>query len=546
MVDNTDDDDNSDDIDEDGSDDEDGIDDNWTPQNKVDEREDDCDFDENCCNSSSDESSADEDAVVTVRTHTSSSSRYRHDVDMNKFNSLDAHLTTLVGMQTIEVTTLKGRVAEYIGWTMHNNEIDQKEAVLHIVNKHPLDILKYITMLKGPEYGLKNGTIYNMLLDLGRFAKYLSIYHRLSIENLLAIVECQQKIECKKKKEDIRGRLSIENLIDNFHWPKKGMQELRDILMKHKGRVDRIIQKCADGMFQRDAELAFAKDWIVTLLFVINPQGRVQAISYLTVKDVEGLCGSVGQVTSTKFKTSATYGSQAINFNPATQQYIRKYVDHIRPCASDQSTSDALFLQMNGTQHQDLGACITRTFRRLSKYHITTTVLRSIFETEVAEAVDRGTVTEKEMSNVIRNNGHSSTTSHNYYQKRKSEDAGRDAVLVHTKIYGVDEHFQSPKISTPCADSAFRPDDNTSEDDEDQPPRRRPRTEWTSCELSHLSEWIAQFDLKWGRCANRDWRACVKAMDDTGVFHNVHLTTTALREAWRRQDKRKPNNKVRV
>jgi hypothetical protein len=407
-------------------------------------------------------------------------------------------------------------------------------------------------MLKGPKYALKNGTIYNTLFDIGRWAKYLSIYERLSVNSLLLILTEQQKIENKKKKVDVRLRLSRENLMDNLQWPENGMQELCDILMKQRTRVDRTMKNGAEGNCVKDVAIGFAKDWIVSLLFVINPQGRAQAISQLSVKDSKVLCRSGGQVTSAQFKTRATYGSQAINCNPVTKEYIRGYVNHIRPyCLSGTSQSDVLFLKLNGTPHQDIGACVTRIFHQISKYHITTTVLRSMFETEVADAMDNGTVTKDEMSSVIRNNGHSSATFRHHYLKRKSEAAGNDAVMVHNKMYHTPQQSSHSLPASTGADSPYRQEDALEdEDDEDDRPRRRQRVHWTTDELSHLAAWVAQFDhhdhharSPSGVVKKYDWLDCVKTMTPTGVFHSLHLTPLALREAWRREGRKSAKDK---
>ena len=263
-------------------------DDEWKPRLLVDsdeEKDDNCEFnasidqsdnessdnessDDECTESSDDEctESSDDETGYVVRTHVRSSTIYRINVNMEKFPSLYSHMTIFLGLATSETVTLLGRVAELIGWTMQENKIDQEEAVQNIVIKHPLDVLKYVTMLKGPEFGLKNGTIYNTLIDFGRWAKYLAIYDRLSIANFMLILGEQQKKEMKMKKQDINCRLSRENLIDKLHWPKNGMQELHNILMKHKARVDRSMRKGASGEELSEADIRFATDWIVALM----------------------------------------------------------------------------------------------------------------------------------------------------------------------------------------------------------------------------------------------------------------------------------------
>jgi hypothetical protein len=490
---------------------------------------------------SEDEDGDDPSALfINIRTHVQASCRFRSDVDMDSFTDLLSHLLVVEEMEASAAKTLIGRVAEYIGWTMHDMNVDQEEAVDQIVNKHPLNVMKYLIVLKGPQFGLKNGTVYNTLLDIGHWAQYLAIHENYAVDKLLAVLKARQRKENKKKKQDINERLSRENLVKNNQWPKKGMPELHQILMKHQPRVDRILKSCANGEVRSDADLRFVNDWVVSILFVINPQGRAQAICKLTVEDGQVLCSHGGQVTSTQFKTRATFGSQAINCNPMTQKYISEYVHAIRPLLLGSTRSEALFLNSKGLQHQDIGVCVTRIFNQISNYHITTTLLRSVFETEASEAVDNGTLTFNDVDSVFRNSGHSSTTAHNHYLKRKAEDTGRQAMAVHAKLYG--ENIKPPNVRSNVrsgTDCSFVPDDNDYDYADDNQVRQRRRIEWTADEMHDLCAWTTQFEQDRGRGASKDWRACVQAMTDTAVFHELHLTPTALREAWRREEKKR-------
>jgi len=523
-----------------GSDD----DDEWV--NNEDDEDDDDDDDEG---SESSQFSFNE-SFVNIRTHVRALNGHRADVNMEKFIDLGTHLGDVEELDLATRKTLTGRVAEFIGWTMYDNDLNQDEAVHHIVNT-PLGVVKYLSVLKGPNCGLKNGTVYNTLLDIGRWASYLAIYENKNVDKLSAILKLQQKSENKRKKRDTRERLTRENLVNNNQWPKEGMSELNKLLMQHKRRIDRIIQKAADGAFLSDEDVQFVNDWVVALLFVGNPQGRAQAINALSLEQGQQLCGGMGQVTSTKLKTLTTFGVQAINCNPMTQQYIEAYVSHIRPYFLSLEPCTSLFVNTKGKPHRDIGVCVTRIFHSISKYHITTTTLRSLFETEACEAMDTGKLTPSDCAHVIRNNGHGAATSQNYYLKRKAEDSGRKAVEVHAKLYGTDQRMLlSPPLVSPGVDATFVPSGDASDDDallkDDFRPRRR-RIDWTVDEMTHLSAWIAQFEMNRGRSATKDWRACLKAMTMHATdFHSLHLTKVALREAWRREVKKQPQSQARV
>ena len=498
--------------------------------------------DDGVSSSSSDDefdTSSEEDVQTTsIRTHVPSSNDFRSDVDMSLFGSLQEHLSVLLEMKPRAIKTLHGRVAEYLGWVMNKRGLTQQAAAEFLLANATL-LLQYVTVLKG-HFHLKNGTIYNTLLDLSIWAKYLSIYENKNIVQFVGVLEAQQKIEAKKKRSDISSRLSRENLLKQRQWPVGGQQELSNLLQQHKPRVDRIINRCMDGKLVDDSDLTFANDWVVSHLFVQNPQGRSQAITLLPVSQLERL--SCGNTTSTAFKTRATYGSQSINCSPASYRYLAAYVHYIRPywlCAASKE-EPALFINRHGTQHKDIGVCVTRFFHCVSNYHITTTTLRALFETEVHDAMEAGTLTTNECDDVIRNSGHSSATAHTHYLKRKAGAVGHNAMAVHAKLYG------RPAVSTPpraAVDDEWygdmqAADDDAHDDDLVPPPTRRRRVDWSVAELHHLTTWVQAFEAANGPSATKSWRACVAAMQLTGVCHELHLTTTSLREAWRREKKR--------
>jgi len=474
-----------------------------------------------------------------VRSHQASPNQYRHNVDMARFTSLEKHLKVLKQMTQAEVTTLNGRVAEFIGWVMNNKQVTQGNAVDIILVGQPLIVVQYVTLLKDKPNSLKNGTIYNILLDLTRWATYLAVYEAKSIDQFVAIAVVQQKHERKKQKIDVQQRLCLENLIQHNHWPANGKRELHRILKAHQSKVDRIIRKCAVGDDVSVNELGFANDWVVSTLFVTNPQGRSQAIETFPVSRLETLQSSTA--TSNQFKTRVTYGSQSINCNTATYQYLQAYVKHIRPYMMLTTEScSTLFVNNNGRPHTNIGHCVTRFFRSVSMYHITTTNLRAMFETEVHDAMGAGVLSPNECDDVIRNSGHSSSTAHSHYLKRKAEAAGRNAMAVHDKLYA--ETLSTPSHVTPV-DEWYNVADDSNEVDDDEKTTgylqsRRRRVEWSAAEIYQLTTWVSDYESTKGIDAIKNWASCLSAMQASGVFDAHHLTKVRLREAWRRVSKK--------
>ena len=480
---------------------------------------------------------SDDDRLVTpLRTHCRAPNRFRQTVDMSHFCSLHAHLASINHLESNAITTLAGRVAEYIGWVMDAEHVDQPAAVDIILTK-PLTAIKYFGVLKG-DYGLKPLTIYNTCLDFTRWAKYLAIYEDSFITPLLIVLQDHQKLENRHGRRQQSDRYSIEHLRANQQWPAGGKKELSRLLLKQKSVVDRIIQKAINGALIPDQDLIFVNDWVVSHVFVENPQGRSNAITTMPVTDIDALGG--GQATSTQFKTRRTFGSQSINCNPVTYEYMKAYVAHIRPHLLLRSrTSTELFLNVNGVKHKDVGLCVTRFFRSVSSYHITVTTLRSLFETEARDAVDCGRLTQEECADVIRNSGHSTATSNQHYLKRQAEAAGRNAMATHTKLYGTDCNKAAPPQPRYDCDGDYEAPPPADASKQHPTKRRRVRAAWTLNEMHHLLTWVAKYETGNAVGAPKDWNACLVAMrTQAGVFAPHHLTTNGLRDAWRREVKK--------
>lgn len=82
-----------------------------------------------------------------------------------------------------------------------------------------------------------------------------------------------------------------------------------------------------------DKDRIFACYWIVTHVFMHNPQARVGAITAMSVHDMSML-RTDEYTTSTNFKTFDTYGSQVILCHKVTLHYIEAYLALLRPWLS--------------------------------------------------------------------------------------------------------------------------------------------------------------------------------------------------------------------
>jgi hypothetical protein len=476
---------------------------------------------------------------------------HKRNVDLDCHSDLQSHMKITNEVSEAEYKTFLGRIANYIGWIMDKESISQRLATDMMFEK-PTTFIRYLPVLKG-DYSLKSGTVYNILLDFIRFAKYMSVFENRETQRAIIVFEEQKKVANKKKKKDIKVRLTVENLEKNLKWPKKGKKELYDLLLKKKKIVDRIIQCAIDADIVLISDACFVNDWTVSLLFIANPQGRSRAIRLMPLDCLSQLKAQQ-LTTSSELKTQSTFAYQAILCNALTYTYLDMFAQFIRPLLMKSDVCLTLFVNREGKPFQDIGICLTRCFHAISKFHITTTILRSVFETEVDVARENGLLTETEASSVIRSNQHSATTSRDFYLKRRACEEGRNAAIVHDKLYlkvaDADSGSGSGVIASPVfhgtRDPPFTPlpsselSDDDFEDDEGyylhRPKKaRRERNKWSEDELSQLRLWVRKFEHSHGMDIFKDWKACCSAMESTAVFHILHLTPVALREAWRRE-----------
>ena len=484
---------------------------------------------------------------------------------MDLFTHLQNHMQIANEVPDSEFKTFLGRVADYIGWIMHEQTLSQGQAI-DTIFEQPTTFIRYLPVLKG-KYSLKSGTVYNILLDLSRFAQYMTVYEQRDAQRALILFDQQRKIANKKKKKDIKARLTVENLEKEMKWPAGGKKELYELLLKSQRSVDGIYQLLIDGGIVANADIGFAGDWTASLLFVDNPQGRSRAITMMPFACLPTL--KAQQLwTSADFKTQETFGYQTVMCNAKTFPYLEAYYQYIRPLRVQSGHCATFFVNTEGSTYQNVGVCLTRTFKAISPYHITSGALRSLFETEVAVGHETGLLTAGEVASATRNNQHSSATSHNFYLKRRACDEGRKAAMVHEKLYGkasgnnVDGVITSPGFHR-ASDPPYSPlpelldnedvekDDDDDDDDEafymHRPKKsRRERNTWSLEELSHLRLWVRGYERSYGIDVFKNWKACCTAMDNTAEFHVAHLTPVALREAWRREQAKMAKSYVKM
>jgi hypothetical protein len=145
---------------------------------------------------------------------------------------------------------------------------------------------------------------------------------------------------------------------------------------------------------------------------------------------------NTGSTTSSCFKTNYKYGYQAISVCEETKKLLKLYLMYLRPKATKGNRrliqpKSKLFLTFDGDSDRKIGRKVTKFFEDKNGLHMTTTHIRSLFETTAEAALLRGDITASQRASVSSINGHSSAVVKDYYLKvRTAKDVqnARDAV----------------------------------------------------------------------------------------------------------------------
>ncbi len=145
---------------------------------------------------------------------------------------------------------------------------------------------------------------------------------------------------------------------------------------------------------------------------------------------------NTGSTTSSCFKTNYKYGYQAISVCEETKKLLKLYLMYLRPKAAKGNRrliqpKSKLFLTFDGDSDRKIGRKVTKFFEDKNGLHMTTTHIRSLFETTAEAALLRGDITASQRASVSSINGHSSAVVKDYYLKvRTAKDVqnARDAV----------------------------------------------------------------------------------------------------------------------
>jgi hypothetical protein len=194
-------------------------------------------------------------------------------------------------------------------------------------------------------------------------------------------------------------------------------------------------------------------------MYVYSVQGRLSGVSHLTLGDAQTMLTD-GFTTNTNFKTQKTYGLQPISIDKMfgaelLEIYLRKFRSISEGSPESTSPESPLWVDISGSKYSAdaLGRFMTTFFNKSLNLHITSTTIRSLMETHADKMMKRGEITEEERTAVMTINGHSSSTTRNYYIRQDRAANVRNSRAIFGRVPGTENTHGGGSVSTDTGNS---------------------------------------------------------------------------------------------
>ncbi len=347
--------------------------------------------------------------------------------------------------QLSNITTICGRASSFLMWAFEYLRTHYRDEIIEpispemivwtftkVIRKHFTILDKYCKTVLHAAQSLKAGTINNHLLDISKVAQWCAHYRDSWDEDgpeTHHLVYFKDHIRLLSKQYSKLAKLegnekSMDREVQLGRLPKGGLSALQVAIKKAEPWIDNLLTKkypINSSNYMHFMGILFAA------LYVDAPQGRIGGLSHVGVNQYMHLV-SHNFATTSKFKTSATFGLQAITCRTFSKRLLVLYWDTFRPVASTNiSTSEdnMLFLNFSGMPIKSrlIGQLVTKTFLDYTQCHVTTTGCRTLVETACQDAFDSGLITQDMREGVRNINTHGSQVTKNHYiMKNRARD----------------------------------------------------------------------------------------------------------------------------
>ena len=312
---------------------------------------------------------------------------------------------------------------------------------------------------------LKAGTILNrwthILISVRWFHDNCSLNTKRGQMLITSFENNMKKIRKALVKEKNRDGLqkNAEKLIESGKLPERGIPELYEYVVSDYNWAVNL--NARDFLNSKTYNIFIS--WLFSCYYICSVQGRVGGIQDMRYSQRHGLMLQNGYETSTNFKTANHHSYQAVLSSEMSSKGTEVYVREARRVVVDRANNEALnddnaplFLTFTGKADDQIGKRITDYFLMKSqgKLHITSTGIRSLYETTSNELYEKGTITLQQKNSVSRLGGHNGATVDQYYVKeriKKSIDGSRDFMNI---VNGWNTTAPAPTTPVPTNETA--------------------------------------------------------------------------------------------
>lgn len=236
----------------------------------------------------------------------------------------------------------------------------------------------------------------------------------------------------KKMKKELLDK-SYEQMLLDGKIPKNG---LRDLLPPIKKGLEWAKSLKIEDFYDKKIYNDFT-DWLYSSIYGTGVQGRTGGLEDMQLSQGDTLREANNHARSKNFKTAQYHSFQAVSSSDIVAEGIDIFLEKARPCVARtkelNEDSSPLFLTFAGAKEYRFGAKVTNFFKEFLNLHITTTTIRSLYETEVDDLVAKGVLNGAHKDAVSRLGGHSGTTVTQYYIRKSMDSsvaAAREAMNV--------------------------------------------------------------------------------------------------------------------
>jgi len=394
-------------------------------------------------------------------------------VNILKDKGIERHYSSLAGggLRATAIKYIIQRTAMLLIWT--HDSMTQRDLPLvtkevlswffEVITTHYLLVEKFLTEYLDKLRRFSASTCINYICDFIKAITWFVWFREGRIQEfkigtnddrgiLYLLQQLKKSLKPSLKKQRLAN--SLENMIAHRRFPVGGIAKLQVIMtddIQWAYSIDPYCVSRSRAIYNQFLSI------LVSALYVFSPQGRVGGIQDIRISQYSALLHD-GYTTSSNFKTVGKYLMQPITISAIVKKLLVSY-KMVRDMKKN-FTSEFFFLTFSGTPHDRLGRLITIYFHKKdSAMKVTTTVLRSMVESEANTLNRKGLISDGDLKSLQNINGHSEKTSEQYYIKQRTFDDVQSGNRIFERISenSISEKDRSERLHDTCQNSKLTP-----------------------------------------------------------------------------------------